>query len=80
VTHAFNPRYLGVRDWEDWGSRVWVQSLQDPISTNKRLGMVVHSCCSSSAGSVNRRIMVQDGVGINARPFLKKISKAAYII
>jgi hypothetical protein len=42
--------------------------------------MVVHSCCSSSAGSVNRRIMVQDGVGINARPFLKKISKAAYII
>jgi hypothetical protein len=38
---AFNPSYSGGRDQKDHGSRLaWAKSWQDPISTNKKLGMV----------------------------------------
>jgi hypothetical protein len=49
VAHAYNPRYLGNRDWED--------RVKDSISTNK-LNVVVHSCPPSHMGSVIRRIKV----------------------
>jgi hypothetical protein len=41
------PSYLGGWDWEDHGSRSKKKkrkSLQDPISTAKRVGLVVHPC------------------------------------
>jgi hypothetical protein len=41
-----------------------------PVNQQK-LGMVMHACHSSYAGSVNRRIKVQAGPGINLRPYLK---------
>jgi hypothetical protein len=37
----------------------------------KNLGVVVHTCHSSYAGSINRRIKVQAGSGINVRSYLK---------
>jgi hypothetical protein len=44
--------------------------LQEPTPTNKKLGMVVHSCHSSWAGSINR-MAVQAGSSINMKPYLK---------
>jgi hypothetical protein len=38
-----------------------------------KLGVVAHACYSSYIGSVNRRIMLQAGSGINARLYLKKL-------
>jgi hypothetical protein len=40
---------------------------ETPISTNKKLGI----CHLSYEGSINSRIMVQDGPGINTRPYLE---------
>jgi hypothetical protein len=49
----------------------WAKSSEDPLSTNKNLDIVVHACHPSYAGSINRRIMVQAGQSIKARPYLK---------
>jgi hypothetical protein len=44
VAHTCNLSYLGGRNQEDHSSRpVWANSSQDPISTNKKLGVVVHT-------------------------------------
>jgi hypothetical protein len=40
----------------------WQKRWQDPISTNEKLGMVVHTCHPSYEGSANR-IMAQAGPG-----------------
>jgi hypothetical protein len=45
--------------------------MRSPISTNKKLDVVVCTCHPSYAGNVNRRIMVQDAQGINARHYPK---------
>jgi hypothetical protein len=45
--------------------------LRDPISTNKKLGVVACTCHPSYAGTINRRIMVQISQGIKARSYLK---------
>jgi hypothetical protein len=56
VAHAYNPSLSGGRDWEDLSSRpVWVESHQDPFSTN-RLNMVVHVCNPNYTGSIDKRI------------------------
>jgi hypothetical protein len=48
LTQACNPSYLGGRDWEDHSLRsAWAKSSPDPISTNKKLGVVVHACHSN---------------------------------
>jgi hypothetical protein len=44
---------------------------QDPITTSKKLDLVVHACHPSYTGSTNRRIPVQANWGIKARPYLK---------
>jgi hypothetical protein len=41
------------------------KSAQDPISTNKKLGMEEHTCHPSYVGSLNRRIMVHAVCSIN---------------
>jgi hypothetical protein len=38
VAHTCNPRYLGSADQVP----AWAKSPQDPISTNKKLGVVVY--------------------------------------
>jgi hypothetical protein len=40
------------------------------ISTNK-LGIVAHACHPNYEGRLNRRIIVQAGLGLNARSYLK---------
>jgi hypothetical protein len=43
--HTCNPSYQGGGDQEDHGSRpAWAKSSQDPISTNKKWGIVMHAC------------------------------------
>jgi hypothetical protein len=65
LVHACNPSYSGDRDKEDCNSRsALAKSLQDPISTNKKLHVVTHVCHSSYAGSISRRIMAQVRTGI----------------
>jgi hypothetical protein len=44
------------------------ESLQEPISTNKKLGVVAYTCHSSYLGSINRRIIVQ---AKHMRPYLR---------
>jgi hypothetical protein len=54
---------------------VWGQPQQKvhetPISTNKKLGVVVNACHLSYARRVNKRIEIQARLGINTRPYLK---------
>jgi hypothetical protein len=49
--------------------------LRNPISINKNVGALVHSCCPSYAGRVNRKIMVHAGLGIIQEMVFKKITK-----
>jgi hypothetical protein len=44
---------------------------ETPISTNKKLGTVVHRCHISYTGSINRRTMVQASPGIMEDLFKK---------
>jgi hypothetical protein len=74
VAQTYNPTYSRGGDREDPGLRlVQVKSLQDPISTNKRLGTVVCTCIYTEI--INKRITIQTGPGINATPYLKKYLK-----
>jgi hypothetical protein len=59
------PVVLGTREAEI--RRVLVQG---PISTNKKLDMVVHICDCSFMESINRRITIQALPGIKARSYL----------
>jgi hypothetical protein len=47
------------------------KSSQDPILTNKKLGTVAYTCHPIYAEGVNRRMVVQAGLGIKAKPYLK---------
>jgi hypothetical protein len=42
------------------------------LSTDKKLGVVVHACYPSYKGNINRRIAVQAYPGINTRSCLEK--------
>jgi hypothetical protein len=47
-------------------------SKQDPISTNKKVGVVACACHPSYvAGNINRRIVAQVHLEIKARPYSK---------
>jgi hypothetical protein len=60
VAHTCIPRYSGERDLEDRDFRpVWAKSPQDPISTNKKLGVVTCTCYPSYRESITRRTVVQ---------------------
>lgn len=70
--HACSLSNLGGRDWENHGS--WLaqaKSLQDSISTNENLTVMVHVHHPSYRGSINRSMAVQAGPGINLRPYFK---------
>jgi hypothetical protein len=55
VAQASNPSYSEGRDGEhDSPKPAQAKSSQDPISTNKNMGMVVHACHPNYTGSVNR--------------------------
>jgi hypothetical protein len=42
--YAYNPSFSRGRDWEDHHLRpAWAKSSQDPVLTNKNLGVVVCS-------------------------------------
>jgi hypothetical protein len=48
--------------------------MRSPISTNKKLGVVVHTCQPSYTGSINRRTtesVNRRTVGINMTAYLK---------
>jgi hypothetical protein len=62
--------------WEAETVRIEIQDQhgQSIISTNK-LGVVVYTCHPSYVASVNRKIEVQVGPGINVKTYLK-ITKA----
>jgi hypothetical protein len=47
------------------------QVYKTPFQLIKKLDMEVYTCHISSAESLNRRIIVQAGLGINAKPYLK---------
>jgi hypothetical protein len=49
----------------------------DPISTSKKLGVVVRVCHPSCAGNIIRKITVQ--AGINLRPYLKNKVKGPWM-
>jgi hypothetical protein len=48
-----------------------IRTMVHPISTNKKLGMVVHTCHTRSVGSINRRTEVQRSPGLQVRPYTK---------
>jgi hypothetical protein len=68
VAYAHNPTCSGDRDQEDCSLRGNI--LGDPISTNKKLGVLVYACHLNCTGSVNR-IAVQASLGINDRFYFK---------
>jgi hypothetical protein len=45
VAHAYNPNYLVGKDQKNQDSRPdLANTRKDPISTNKKLGVVAHTC------------------------------------
>jgi hypothetical protein len=75
--------YQGVLDWVQWLTPIIPAGggdgedcisrpdQRDPHLKKKNLGMVTHTCHPSYVGSINRRITVQAGMGINVSPILK---------
>jgi ribosomal protein L31 len=47
----------------------------NPISTNKKLVMVEHTCHPSYTGKINRRTVVQTSLPISGKILLKKYLK-----
>jgi hypothetical protein len=71
VVHTCNLSYLGDRDREDlslWPAR---QKVHEIPSQSQKIGCgsLAYSCHSSYLGSVNRRVPVQIGLGINGTPY-----------
>jgi hypothetical protein len=67
VALSCNPSYWGGRDWEDYILRpVQAKNLQDPISTNIKLGVVTQNCDPSCMEKED------DGPGINMKSLLKR--------
>jgi hypothetical protein len=61
LVYAYNPRFWGGRDQFETS----LGKKQDSISTNKKLGVVVHACHPTYVANINRRISVQVSSGIN---------------
>jgi hypothetical protein len=53
VAHSYNPSSSGGRDLEDYHSRSALTPSYDPISTNKNMGVAVHTCHPSYVRNVN---------------------------
>jgi hypothetical protein len=79
VAHSYNPSYTGGRDQEDCSLKpVQAQSQQDPISTNKKLGIKInkkHVPVIPGVRGINMRIEVQAGPSKTQTP-IPKITKA----
>jgi hypothetical protein len=59
VAQVYNPSYLGDRDQGAQALRpIPAKNLQDLISTNKKLGVMVWDCHPSCVASINRKISV----------------------
>jgi hypothetical protein len=75
MAHAYNPSYSGLnqtlRTRESQLDASPGKSSCNSLSTNKKLGVVAHTCHPSYAGSINRRIMVQTSQSINVIPYWK---------
>jgi hypothetical protein len=56
------------------------KSSGNPISTNKKLGVLAHACHLSYLVSINRRMVVQAGLGINMRSFPKNSENAGGMV
>jgi hypothetical protein len=72
VTHTCNPSYSGLLWFE--GSPVQ-KVCKNSISTNKKQGIVLHTCHHCYAGSINRRTEVRAGLGISDKTLFKKYLK-----
>jgi hypothetical protein len=70
VAPACNPSYSGGRDPEDHGWRPAQTNSETPPQSGKA-GNSGARLSSLPARSINRRIVVEAGLGINARPYLK---------
>jgi hypothetical protein len=74
VAHTYNPRYSRGRDQEDLGLRPGGAKnvYKTPSQPMARCGGVSPSF--HQVGSINRRIEVQAGLGINRHPISKTTS------
>jgi hypothetical protein len=81
VAHTYNPSYSEVKIRKikvEANSRRKVH--ETPISTNKKLGMVVLTCHPSYEAIVNRTFVVQASPGIKMRLCLKNnLSKKGWL-
>jgi hypothetical protein len=59
MAHTWKPNYLGGGDQDRDSRPAQAKGPQDPISTNKNLGMMACTCHPSYPGSINRRTVVQ---------------------
>jgi hypothetical protein len=73
VAHAYNPTYSKGGHQEAHGPRLGMKECpQDPVSTNKMLGVVMSTCHPSYMRSVNKRIIVQACLNIKIKTLFKK--------
>jgi hypothetical protein len=71
VAHAYNPSYLGGRDWQDHGLRpVRAKSSQDPISTDSQ-GWWRVPVNSATVGSVKQQDYGPGQPRQKSRPYFK---------
>jgi hypothetical protein len=73
VAHTCNTGHSVDGEWED--HQPGKMAARPPSQQNKP-GIVVRTCDSSSEGSIDRRIIVQDHPGQKAIPYLKHNLKA----
>jgi hypothetical protein len=74
VTQTCNLSYSGGRDEDNSGQRPVLAKKKfsrDPISTNKKMGVVSWGCFPPLHRGINRRNMGQASLGKNSRPYLK---------
>jgi heterodisulfide reductase subunit A-like polyferredoxin len=71
-----NPSYLGGKDQANQVPRQPGQKvLETPISTNKKPGVVVHTCHPNYTGRISKKSVVQAGLSLKGDP-ISKITNA----
>jgi hypothetical protein len=76
VIRAYNPGYLGSRNWDDYGPAPLQKHKRSSNSSQpSQLGIVEHACHPSYGGSINRRMAVQSGLGIKDHGPIKTKAK-----
>jgi hypothetical protein len=70
--HSGLPVILATREIQSGRITTAQANSKPPISINKKLGVVAHTCHPSYARNINRRVAVQASLGKNGKTLFEK--------